>query len=62
MTMCRFATMHLPGRISRSVKEHLAIIDALRSRDPERAEKAARAHIIAVIADFERQKSIHAEP
>lgn len=57
MTMCRFATMHLPGRISRSVTEHLAIIEAIKSRGPEKAEKAARAHISAVRADFERETS-----
>jgi DNA-binding GntR family transcriptional regulator len=57
MTMCRFATMHLPGRIDRSVNEHRAIIKELNSQNSERAEKAARAHISAVIADFEREKS-----
>jgi DNA-binding GntR family transcriptional regulator len=62
MTMCRFATMHLPGRISRSVKEHLAVIQEIKSQNPERAEKAARAHISAVIADLKREKSQDAEP
>jgi DNA-binding GntR family transcriptional regulator len=61
MTMCRFATMHLPGRISRSIREHMAIIEALKSRDPEKAENAARKHISAVIADFLRETSAGSE-
>jgi DNA-binding GntR family transcriptional regulator len=61
MTMCRFATMHLPGRITRSVKEHRAIIEGLKSRRPERAEKAARGHMAAVITDFVREKSENSE-
>lgn len=61
MTMCRFATMYLPGRFRKSVKEHLAIIHALKSRNPEKAEKAARAHISKVIADFEHKNSKRAK-
>jgi DNA-binding GntR family transcriptional regulator len=53
--------MHLPGRITRSVKEHRAIIEGLKSRRPERAEKAARAHMAAVITDFVREKSENSE-
>ena len=40
--------MH-PGRPSVSLPEHLAIIDAIRARDPEAADLAARAHLRSVI-------------
>jgi DNA-binding GntR family transcriptional regulator len=56
MTMCRFVTMHLPGRIGRSIKEHAAVLEGFKSRDPERVEKAARAHISAIRSDFERER------
>jgi len=32
--------------------EHLAIVDALRSRDPDRAERAMRVHLTSVLAAF----------
>lgn len=38
----------LPGRLESSYGEHRAIVEALRSGDPDRAEKAARAHVQAV--------------
>ncbi|MFD9435800.1 GntR family transcriptional regulator [Streptomyces sp. NPDC060002] len=38
-----------PGRPSVSLPEHLAIIDALCSRDPDAAEKAVRHHVGSVI-------------
>ncbi|NIJ14537.1 DNA-binding GntR family transcriptional regulator [Saccharomonospora amisosensis] len=41
--------MH-PGRPAISLPEHLAIIDAVCSHDPEAAENAARAHLYSVIA------------
>jgi len=37
------------GRPQVSLPEHLAIIDAITARDPERAEAAARAHLASVI-------------
>jgi DNA-binding GntR family transcriptional regulator len=40
--------MH-PGRPSVSLPEHLAIIEAICARDPEAAERAARAHLRSVI-------------
>ncbi|MEU6748808.1 GntR family transcriptional regulator [Spirillospora sp. NPDC046719] len=40
--------MH-PGRPAVSLPEHLAIIEAIRARDPEAAERAARAHLRSVI-------------
>ncbi|NEC88517.1 GntR family transcriptional regulator [Streptomyces sp. SID12501] len=38
-----------PGRPSVSLPEHLAIIDAICSRDPDAAERAARRHLGSVI-------------
>jgi DNA-binding GntR family transcriptional regulator len=38
-----------PGRPAVSLKEHLAIIDAICSGDPETAEQAARGHLRSVI-------------
>ncbi|GAA2139755.1 GntR family transcriptional regulator [Actinomadura napierensis] len=40
--------MH-PGRPAVSLPEHLAIIEAIRDRDPESAERAAREHLRGVI-------------
>jgi DNA-binding GntR family transcriptional regulator len=43
----RFAdtTMSFPGRGLEAVAEHKALIDAIRARDPEAAERIARAHM-----------------
>jgi DNA-binding GntR family transcriptional regulator len=38
-----------PGRPAASLPEHQAIIDAICSRDPDAAERAARAHLVSVI-------------
>ncbi|MBB2891824.1 GntR family transcriptional regulator [Flexivirga oryzae] len=38
-----------PGRPQVSIKEHLAIIRAIEKRDPEAADRAARAHVHSVI-------------
>jgi DNA-binding GntR family transcriptional regulator len=38
-----------PGRPSVSLPEHLAIIDAVCTRDPDASERAARAHLQSVI-------------
>lgn len=40
-------TLATPGRAETSRAEHGAIVEALARRDPDEAEKAARAHIIA---------------
>lgn len=40
-----FFTQAHEERFEDSYKEHLEILDALVSRDPERAEKAMRAHL-----------------
>ncbi|MFF1919495.1 GntR family transcriptional regulator [Streptomyces sp. NPDC058221] len=38
-----------PGRPQKSLSEHLAVIDAIRARDPQAAEAAVRAHLGSVI-------------
>jgi DNA-binding GntR family transcriptional regulator len=38
-----------PGRPERSLDEHLAIIDAIASRQPEEADRAVRRHLSSVI-------------
>ena len=43
----RFAdtTMSVPGRASEACDEHDSLIEAIRSREPEKAERIARAHM-----------------
>ncbi len=38
-----------PGRPQVSLDQHLAIVEAIRDRDPQRAELAARNHLVSVI-------------
>ncbi|NGO11009.1 GntR family transcriptional regulator [Streptomyces sp. HC44] len=45
----RFQLALRPGRPQQSVHEHLAMIEAIRARDPQAAEAAARAHLASVI-------------
>jgi DNA-binding GntR family transcriptional regulator len=44
----QFRTVLLPGRVEESVAEHERIVDALRARDPARAEHAARRHVARI--------------
>ncbi|CCK25905.1 phosphonate utilization associated transcriptional regulator [Streptomyces davaonensis JCM 4913] len=45
----RFQLALRPGRPQQSLNEHLAMIEAIRARDPEAAEAAVRAHLGSVI-------------
>ncbi|MFD3732025.1 GntR family transcriptional regulator [Streptomyces sp. NPDC058632] len=45
----RFQLALRPGRSQHSLTEHLAMIEAIRDRDPEAAEAAVRAHLTSVI-------------
>jgi DNA-binding GntR family transcriptional regulator len=44
-------TTRIPGRLARSVAEHVAIYDAIVDRDGDRAERLMRRHISSVMAD-----------
>ncbi|TMR97096.1 GntR family transcriptional regulator [Nonomuraea basaltis] len=45
----RFQLALRPGRPQQSLSEHLALIEAIRTRDPEAAQAAAHAHLASVI-------------
>ncbi|MFC9098023.1 GntR family transcriptional regulator [Streptomyces sp. NPDC057072] len=45
----RFQLALRPGRPQHSLNEHLAMIEAIRARDPQAAETAVRAHLTSVI-------------
>ncbi len=45
----QFRLSHEPGRAVVSAPEHVAIIDAIIAREPDRAEAAVRAHLRSVI-------------
>ncbi|MFD9738733.1 GntR family transcriptional regulator [Umezawaea sp. NPDC059074] len=49
MVRHQFRLSLVPGRPSVSLPEHLAIVDALCSRDPDRAERAMRVHLTSVL-------------
>ncbi|MFE7115264.1 GntR family transcriptional regulator [Streptomyces sp. NPDC057654] len=45
----RFQLALRPGRPQQSLSEHLAVIEAIRARDPQAAEAAVRAHLSSVL-------------
>jgi DNA-binding GntR family transcriptional regulator len=45
----RFQLALRPGRPQQSLSEHLAVIDAIRAREPQAAEAAVRSHLASVI-------------
>ena len=47
LALLRGTTYSLPGRAATALKEHKAIVEAIRVRDAEAAEQAARNHIAA---------------
>ncbi|WP_251864586.1 GntR family transcriptional regulator [Achromobacter sp. Marseille-Q4962] len=46
LSLSRHRSLAWPGRIRESCAEHLAIFEALKARDPERAEMLARRHLM----------------
>lgn len=44
-------TVHIPGRSEQSLREHQAIVEAIRGRDGELAETRMREHVEGVMAD-----------
>lgn len=47
LALLRGTTFAVPGRAGTAAEEHRAIVEAIRGRNPERAESAARTHIAA---------------
>jgi GntR family transcriptional regulator, rspAB operon transcriptional repressor len=56
---CRMLTLPLPGRRRVVVSQHVAIMDAVASRDPDAAERAMSAHLADVLPSFERVQEAH---
>ena len=52
--LMRGVQLSLPGRIAASLKEHRALIDALETRDAERAERAMNAHLMAQLVALKK--------
>jgi DNA-binding GntR family transcriptional regulator len=53
MRAIRKITIHQENRAARSIVDHLAIIEAIERRDPERAERLAREHTFGLAAHVE---------
>src|SRR6516162_7280785 len=54
MRAIRKITIHQDDRASRSIVDHMAIIEALERRDPELAERLAREHTLGLAAHVEQ--------
>lgn len=58
-------SLHVPGRIEKTVHEHCAIVEAIRRHDPEAAEKQMIAHLwnaqAEIIQLIEGEKQDHAD-
>ena len=46
LSLFRHKSLTVPGRITESCAEHMAIFAALKARDPEAAEALARKHLL----------------
>ena len=42
----------IPGRLERSIEEHLSVLQALHARDGDEAERRIRAHIVSTEGDM----------
>jgi DNA-binding GntR family transcriptional regulator len=42
---CRISSLRIPGRLQKTTKEHWNIIEAIKAKDPERADRMGRKHI-----------------
>ena len=58
----QFHVSLLPGRPAQGLKEHLAIIDAVTSGDPEVAERTMRKHLQSVIGALNQLAEMGASP
>lgn len=65
LSLSRWQSLALPGRITESCAEHLAIFDALKERDSEQAEAITRKHLMRQLDALHilaRQAECTAEP
>jgi GntR family transcriptional repressor for pyruvate dehydrogenase complex len=46
------SSLHTPGRIEKTIGEHRAILQAIKERDPEGAERAMTAHLQNALSDI----------
>ncbi|MEW2343999.1 GntR family transcriptional regulator [Streptomyces griseoaurantiacus] len=51
----RFQLALRPGRPQQSLNEHLAMVEAIRARDPQAADAAVRAHLSSVIEAYRHE-------
>jgi DNA-binding GntR family transcriptional regulator len=58
----QFHVSLLPGRPAQGLKEHLAIIDAVTSGDPEVAEQTMRNHLASVIGALNQLAQMGVSP
>ena len=58
----QFHVSLLPGRMQQGVKEHLAIIAAVTSGDPDVAERAMREHLSSVVGALQQLAEMGAVP
>ncbi len=58
----QFHVTLLPGRLAQGLNEHLAIIEAVCSGDPELAEKATREHLFSVVEALRQLAELGATP
>ena len=58
----QFHVSLLPGRMAQGLTEHLAIIDAVTSGDPEIAERTMREHLLCVIGALHQLAELGASP
>jgi DNA-binding GntR family transcriptional regulator len=58
----QFHVALLPGRLAQGLKEHVAIIEAVCSGDPELAEKAVREHFFGVVEALRRLAELGPSP
>jgi GntR family transcriptional repressor for pyruvate dehydrogenase complex len=46
-------SLHIPGRVRKTLGEHLEILDAIQARNPERAEKMMARHLNNALEDIQ---------
>ena len=48
----RFSSLRIPGRLQKSLNEHRKIIDAIKEKDPGRADRMGRKHIESALKNI----------